>query len=311
MRKQEFTFEGSSAMPYTLHAVLWMPENQNVEAVIQITHGMTEHIGRYEAVANEFTQKGIAVAGFDLRGHGTNSGSKDCASFGENGWNAALEDVCIFYEILREKFPASKHYMLGFSLGSFLLREYFMKYEHADVSGAIIMGSGHQPALVLNAIIGIVKGEIKKAGWNQTTPLVRNLSFGTYNKKFAPNRTSSDWLCADTKHLDDYIADELCRKDISASLFADLLGAMKRAGAKQACTNWRKDMSVLLISGKNDPVGDFGKGLLAIEKQLRNSGMKTVQMELFEGARHDLLHEEECGAAFHAIEMIIKWMGRH
>ncbi len=308
MIKQEFTFEGASTIPYTLYAVLWLPEDQKVDSVIQITHGMTEHIGRYEAFASALTQRGVAVAGFDLRGHGKNNGVSDCASFGENGWNAALEDVHIFYEILRKKLPDAKHYMLGFSLGSFLLREYFMKYEHEKIAGTIIMGTGHQPALVLNAIIGIVKGEIKKVGWNQTTPLVRNLSFGTYNKKFAPNRTDSDWLCADNEHLDTYIVDELCRKDISASLFADLLGAMKRTGAKQACENWRKDMPVLLVSGKNDPVGDFGKGVQAVYHQLKKSGMHQVQMELFEEARHDLLHEEQSDAASKAVKLIEEWL---
>ena len=308
MLKQEFTFSGSTAIPYTLNAVLWLPEDKNIHIILQIAHGMTEHIGRYETFAEKLTQRGIAVAGFDLRGHGKNTGDKECASFGEKGWDCALEDMHIFYEFLKEKFPSAKHYMLGFSLGSFLLREYFMRYEHKDTAGAIIMGTGHQPAAVLSIIIAVVKGEIKKAGWDQTTPLVRNLSFGTYNKKFKPNRTESDWLCADTKHLDAYIADELCRKDISAGLFADLLSAMKRTGGKNACDNWEKDMPVLLLSGKEDPVGDFSKGVQAVYQQLKKNGMKQVQLELFDGARHDLLHEEQSGAAQKAVKTVIDWI---
>lgn len=308
MIKQEFTFSGANAIPCDLQAVLWLPKNRKIDGILQISHGMTEHVGRYEEFAKMLTQRGIAVAGFDLRGHGKNDGDKECASFGKDGWDCALEDIHIFYEILRGKFPEAKHYMLGFSLGSFLLREYLMRYDHKDVAGSIIMGTGHQPAFVLSMIISIVKGELKKVGWDQTTPLVRNLSFGTYNKKFKPNRTSSDWLCADNVHLDAYIADELCRKDISAGLFADLLMAMKRTGEKKACENWRKDMPVLLISGKDDPVGDMGKGVQAVYQQLVKHGMKNVQMELFDGARHDLLHEEQCGAAKKAVEKIVEWM---
>ena len=158
--------------------------------------------------------------------------------------------------------------MLGFSLGSFLLREYLTEYEDDQIDGAMIMGTGTQPALVLGILISMIRGEIKKAGWDQTTPLVQNLSFGSYNNKFKPNRTSSDWLCADEVQLDRYIADELCRKDISAGLFADLLGAMKRTGNKNACANWRKDLPVLILSGRDDPVGNMGKGVQDFYKQL-------------------------------------------
>ena len=52
-----------------LHAVLWQPEGPT-RAILQITHGMTEHMGRYESFAAALCSQGIAVAGFDLRGHG-------------------------------------------------------------------------------------------------------------------------------------------------------------------------------------------------------------------------------------------------
>ena len=280
MIKQEFLFEGSNSMPYTLHAVIWLPENKKVEKVLQIAHGMTEHIGRYEALAETLTEDGTAVAGFDLRGHGKNEGNKTCASFGEGGWKCAIEDIRIFYDLLRSRFPEAKHYMLGFSLGSFLLREYLMEYDQTQLEGAIIMGTGNQPAAVLNILISVIRGEIKKAGWDQTTPLVQDLSFGTYNKKFKPNRTSSDWLCADEEQLDQYIADELCRKDISAGLFADLLGAMKKTGAKKACANWRKDLPVLVISGSDDPVGNMGKGVKKAYEMYKKAGITDITCKL-------------------------------
>ena len=308
MIKKELNFEGSGRMPYTLHGVIWLPENKEVKKVLQISHGMTEHIGRYETLAEVMTEAGVAVAGFDLRGHGKNEGDKKCASFGEGGWKCALEDIHIFYELMRKEFPDTKHYMLGFSLGSFLLREYLTEYANDQIDGAIIMGTGNQPAFVLSILISVIRGEIKKAGWDQTTPLVQNLSFGTYNNKFKPNRTSSDWLCADEVQLDQYIADELCRKDISAGLFADLLESMKRTGAKKSCANWRKDLPVLILSGSDDPVGNMGKGVQAFYKQLKANGLQQVRMELFFGSRHDLLHEEKSEAAARVREIISAWV---
>lgn len=307
MIKREFVFQGDHAKDYELHGVIWYPE-EKLTKVLQIAHGMTEHIGRYEMLAKRLTKQGIAVAGFDLRGHGKNTGDKNCASFGRGGWKAALSDMHIFYEKLREEFPDTKHYMLGFSLGSFLLREYLTDYHKDEISGAIIIGTGHQPAFLLNILLAILKGEIKKAGWDQTTALVRELSFGTYNKKFKPNRTPSDWLCSDEETLDEFLADELRRKDISAGLFSDLLTSMKKSGEKNTYVNWKKEMPVLLISGKEDSVGDMGKGVEKVQKQMLNGGLKNVQMELLADARHDVLHEGKSGAGKKALDIIEQWM---
>lgn len=304
MRAETFDFTGYNGA--VLPAMLWLPDDEP-KAILQITHGMTEHIGRYEAFAQKMTAQGIAVAGFDLRGHGKNLSNPEVASFGENGWDSSLQDMRLFFEHLAVRFPGIPYHMLGFSLGSFLLREYLGKWPDG-VSSAIIMGTGNQPGFVLSIMMAIVKGQIKKGGFSNTTDLVRQLSFGTYNQKFKPNRTESDWLCADEKQLDAYIEDPLCRKDISSGLFWQLLGAMKRTGGKDACGAWHKDMPVLLISGKDDPGGDMGKGVLAVKKQLDNAGMKHVSLHLLPGARHIVLNEEVCGAADQACDTIVDWL---
>ena len=92
MKKEQFMMNG-------LHAVIWQPE-QNVKAILQITHGMTEHMGRYETLAADLCSQGIAVAGFDLRGHGKNPGDLQIASFGANGWENTIEDMRLFFKEL-------------------------------------------------------------------------------------------------------------------------------------------------------------------------------------------------------------------
>lgn len=294
MKTETFEFAGYNGT--SLPAKLWLPDGA-VKAVLQITHGMTEHMGRYEAFAEFLCRKGIAVAGFDLRGHGRNPGDAEVASFCEGGWRASIEDMRLFYTLLQERFPEVPHYMLGFSLGSFLLREYLTKYpDQGALAGAIILGTGHQPGWLLSIMMGIVKGQIKKAGFDRTTDLVRQLSFGTYNQKFKPNRTAADWLCADETELDKYLADPLVRKDISAGLFWELLGSMKRTGSAVEYDGWDTGLPVLLISGQDDPVGDGGKGVQAIYNRMKKSGMENVTLKLYPGARHDLLHEEKNGA---------------
>lgn len=289
-----------------LHGILWTPDEEP-KVMLQITHGMTEHIGRYTRLAEELTAQGIAVAGFDLRGHGRNPGDPKCASFGEEGWQASLEDMHLFYRQLEQRFPKCPHFMMGFSLGSFLLREYLSTYPD-DIAGALILGTGCQPGAVLSIIMAIVRTQIKKAGFDQTTALVQKLSFGTYNQKFAPNRTTADWLCADETELSQYLKDPLCREQISSGLFWQLLGAMKRTGARSAYEHWDKNIPILLLSGQDDPVGDGGKAVIKIKDSMKRAGIKDVTMQLFSGARHDLLHEEGSGCAMQARKMIREWI---
>lgn len=304
MRTEVFQFCGADGTE--LPAVMWMPD-EAPGLVLQVIHGMTEHIGRYEAFARQLSARGVAVVGFDLRGHGRNPGNPNVASFGEGGWEASLQDMRLLFDWVGRRFPGVPRRMLGFSLGSFLLREYLSRWPE-DVDGVIIMGTGSYPGWLLSAMIAVVRGQIKKGGFDNTTDLVRKLSFETYNQKFRPNRTHSDWLCADEKQLDRYITDPLCRKDISSGLFCQLLEAMQRTGGKNACAAWRKDMPVLLISGQADPVGDGGKGVLAVKKLLDAAGLQRVSLHLLPGARHIVLCEEQCGAAAQALDIIEKWL---
>ena len=302
--KQSFDFTGHGGT--ILPAVVWQPE-QEVKAVLQITHGMTEHIGRYETLASDLCRQGVAVAGFDLRGHGSHPGKPDIAAFTEGEWDASIEDMRLFFAKLQSSFPGIPHYMLGFSLGSFLLREYLGKYPEG-ISGAIIAGTGHQPGWLLSVMMAIVQGEFKKAGFDGTTDLVKQLSFGTYNQKFKPNRTAADWLCSDPDTLDQYLTDPLVRKEISAGLFWELLGSMKRTGKVESYAGWNPEMPVLLLYGTDDPVGDSGKGVPKLFQLMRKAGLRAVDCQQFPGARHDIFHEEASGTAESVRHCIADWL---
>ena len=304
MKAKEIRFTGANGV--SLPGIIWYPMCSPT-MVVQITHGMTEHIGRYEELADMLTAYGIAVAGFDLRGHGRNPGDNQCASFGENGWNYALHDMHLFYLELESKFPNIPHFMLGFSLGSFLLRDYLSLYRD-KVDGAIIMGTGHQPGAVLSMLMPVVKREIKAYGFDSSTQKIKKLSFETYNQKFSPNMTSVDWLCSDTAQRIKYRGDPLCRKTISAGLFWQLLDSMKRTGKLSSYRKWNKQMPVLLLSGQDDPVGDFGKGVQRVRQSMSRAGMKHIQLYLVPGARHDLLHEEKSGGSDEAFDILTNWL---
>ena len=305
MKTEQFLFTGCNHTK--LPAILWLPEKET-RALLQITHGMTEHIGRYEAFAEEMTALGIAVAGFDLRGHGKHSGDSSVASFGEAGWEASLADMKAFYDLLEDRFPGVPHYLHGFSLGSFLLREYLGRYPE-DGAGALILGTGNQPGWLLSIMMAIVKGQIKTVGFDSYSPLVRQLSFGTYNQKFKPNRTEKDWLCSDNTTLDSFLADPLCREDFSAGLFYQMLAAMKRTGGKAAYDTWNKEKHILLICGENDPVGNMGRGAKAVMQAMNRAGL-NVSFHLLPDSRHMILGEKASGAADQAVKIMQEWILR-
>ena len=304
MKKELFTFTGTAGN--SLSAVIWLPE-KTPKLLFQITHGMTEHMGRYEKLAEKLAEQGIATAGFDLPGHGRNPGHPDCASFGETGWTQTLADMQAFSEFLTSRFTDVPLVLMGFSLGSFLVRDY-LSSEFKMPSAAVIMGTGTQPSLILSGIKKLVEREIKKEGFNNTTPLIHKLSFETYNQKFKPAGTDFDWLCSDEQELETYMSDPLRRANISSGLFWQLLDSMQRTGQADTCAHIPKALPILLLSGSNDPVGDFGKGVQNVELLIKKAGMRKLRMELIPHARHDIFHEKQSGAAGQAMEILLSFL---
>ena len=282
-----------------LHASLYLPD-EDIKAIIQVTHGMSEHMGRYKHMAELLCKEGIGLAGFDLRGHGKNNIDSDCASLGVDGWTQTLNDMNCFYKYINNSYPSIPVFMLGFSLGSFLLREYLNTYD-VNIHGAIIVGTGYQPSFILDIMTKIVKTQINKSGFNQTTPLVQKLSFETYNHKFQNTKTMFDWLCSDEHEVNLYINDELCKDSISSGLFYQLLKSMKYTSKSESMNNYNKDLPILLMSGDKDPVGDFSKGVKKVKDIMNDNKIYNIDMKLYANARHDLFHELDSHTAYHAI----------
>lgn len=305
MREEAFSFYGAGEMLF--RGTIWMPDAVRPRLVVQVVHGMTEHIGRYEKLAEAVTAHGMALAGYDLRGHGYHAPHAQCASFGEGGWEASLQDLHACHQTLRKRYRDVPQVLLGFSLGSFLLRDYLSVY-NTSCAGVIIMGTGAQPSAVLGALKLLVKGEIKKAGFDNTTPLVQKLSFETYNKQFAPHHSAFDWLISDAVEVARYVQDPLCKSAISAGLFWQLLDAMQRTGRASTYNQWPQNLPVMLMSGREDPVGDGGKGVEHVAKQMEKAGFEDLSMFLMPRARHDVLHEVENGTAEKAISMIVAFL---
>lgn len=288
----EFTFLSTDGKTQ-LHGMRWEPDGGSVRAVLQICHGVAEHIARYDAFARYLNDLGIAVVGHDHLGHGLSlpEGSTP-VYFGEgNTWNTVVDDIYVLHQRIRLWYPDVPLCIMGHSMGSFLTRTYLIRYP-GTVKAAVIMGTGWQPKAVIAGGMAVAKAVGAVVGENGTSDLVTNLAFGAYNKLFAPNRTSCDWLSADEDNVDAYMADPLCGADATVGLFRQMLSGIR---FNQKLSNLRQmdpRIPVLFVAGEKDPVGDCGNGVRRTYQEFRRAGVQDCTLKLYPGLRHEILNEK-------------------
>ena len=276
----------------SLHVMRWLPDSGNVKAVLQIAHGIAEHIARYDTFARYMTDNGFAVIGNSHLGHGLSSPDETCRGVfaDKKGWDLAVDDMHLLYDQTHAQYPARPYFLLGHSMGSFLARTFIIRYP-CLLTGCILSGTGQQPTSLLN--IGLVAAGIEKTLFGAAKPSVRldRLSFGGYNKRIPHHRTSRDWLSRDSEIVDRYESDEACGFAPSAGMFIDMLGGIKFIGKKKHIAKMRQTLPVLLISGGEDPVGDYGRGPKKVYDLFTAAGLRDVTLKSYEGARHEVLNE--------------------
>lgn len=310
MKRSEFYYD-SADKKTKIRAIEWAPEGE-VVGIVQVVHGVTEHIFRYEKLANFLCAKGFVVVGNDLLGHGKSVSKKSKPMyFGPEGsWSWVEADLDKCRELTKKKYQNVPYCMIGSSLGSFLIRTYMINY-HGKIDMAILVGTGQTPAFQIALGKFVANSEAKKFGEDVPTKKISELTFEKYNKIFAPNRTRYDWLALSEKSVDEYINDPLRGGDMSSGLFREMLSGMGFCGDINNIKKVKKDMPILLLSGENDPVGNCGKGVKKACEIFEKAGLKDVEMKLYPKLRHDILHEENAEEIFKDVyEWLIKRIGR-
>lgn len=269
---------------------VWKPEG-TPRATLQIVHGIAEHVDRYDEFARFLNEHGILVAADDHMGHGKSIGEGEVPGFFRGGWDAAVADSRQLQEKLMEEYPDVPCFLLGHSMGSFMARTMLFRYPDSGIRGAIISGTGWQPAVMLKAGLALCRHEEKKFGETNTSNALNQIIFGGYNKKFKPNRTPFDWLCTDNTVVDRYIADPLCGFDATIGLARDMLTGIGMIQDRSNLEKMKKDLPVWFFAGDQDPVGNMGKGVRQAAEAFRKAGMQNVTVTLYAG-RHEMLNEK-------------------
>lgn len=290
MLQHEFAFPSSDGKT-DLHAVDWVPDSP-VRAVLQISHGVSEYILRYQALASFLTERGIAVAGHDHLGHGTSvSPGAPRLYFGPRGsWDLVEADLFARHQLVRQNFPDVPVFLMGHSMGSFLARTYLIRYP-GTVDGAILMGTGHMIRPMVSAGLALAAVYGRQTGWDKPNGIVNRLSFGSYNAIFAPNRTGFDWLSAYEPNVDAYMADPLCGGNASIGLFREMLRGIRFLTDPKNIRKMNHNTPILFVSGEMDPVGECGKGVRRAFDAFQKAGMRSVELKLYPGLRHEILNE--------------------
>ena len=192
-------------------------------------------------------------------------------------------------EILK-KYPDVPYFMLGHSMGSFLLRQYLTMYAEG-LAGVVIMGTGHQGMLTLCAGRMICRIIAAFKGWKYRSTFVDNLSFGGFNKKFEPGETSKEWITSDKKKRDEYVRDPLCSYTFTLGAYYQMFAGMKVLVRKGSMKRIPKTLPVLFTAGSDDPVGAFGKNVIRVYEKYKDAGIKDVSIHLYKGDRHEILNE--------------------
>jgi len=292
MKKESFYFK-SEFDGKRIHALKFIPDGE-VFAVLQIAHGMAEHVERYEDFAEYLCGKGILVVGNDHRGHGHSVSSEDELGYfhKDDPTEALLDDIHTLTEITKSDYPDMPYFLLGHSMGSFFARRYLCEYGEA-LKGAIIMGTGCQPRPIVKMGKLLTKLISRFKSDTHRSTLVQGIAFGSYNNRIKPHRTYMDWLSTEEAIVDKYIADKLCGFNFTLNGFYGMFNCIDSLYSKKRLAKIPRALPVFFVSGYEDPVGGYGKGVNAAYNMLKKSGMQKVDMKLYDGDRHEILNEAD------------------
>ncbi|MGX7204693.1 alpha/beta fold hydrolase [Enterococcus pingfangensis] len=278
---------------------------EDPRAVLQVSHGMAEHVLRYQPLADYLNTQKIVMIGHDHLGHGASIHEDPPGYFHDKSVKHGLvQDLYQVTQWGQTKYPDLPFFILGHSMGSFILRNYLYEFGEA-ISGAILVGTGQQPVWLTRfgqqsaKLLGKIQGE------KHPSKLIDQLAFGNMNRKIRNKKTTKDWLVSLPEEVAVYLADPNCGFLFTLNGYQELFSLIIRAQEPEEIKKIPKELPLLFLSGNADPIGEFGKGVMKAAGTYQAAGMKQVTVRLYEKARHELLNEAQKLTIFHDIS---KWM---
>lgn len=292
--RTDFTFPSKDGRTQ-VHAVRWAPASGECRAILQITHGMQEFIDRYSRFAEYLADNQILVVGHDHIGHGQSIVTeKDWGYFAPgNGGKILVQDMHRLRLMTQREHPGVPYFILGHSMGSFLLRRYIAS-KGAGLSGAIIMGTGYTEPRASEAGIFLTKALAGVFGWRHRSRILTQMAFRK-NHRFdmTGKDLENNWLTKDPEIVKWYYSQPGCTYTFTLNGYKNLFETVHFSCLQENVDRVPKDLPVLIVSGAEDSVGGFGEGTRKVMDMFVQAGLSDVVLSLYEGDRHEILNETD------------------
>ena len=258
--------------------------------IVHLFHGMAEHMDRYQELVEALNTQGYDVVRHNHRGHGKEIDENERGHF--NSMNQIVDDAYEIIETLYLEELNVPYIIIGHSMGSIIARLFVEKYP--DIAqGLILTGTGMfskwkgVPIRIAMKIVTFIFGKRRRLKW------VNQLLNKTFNKKITQPRTESDWISTRQDEVDKFVEDEFCGFKVSNQLIYQTLKTMMKTAERQQLKRTDKNLPILFISGKDDPFGEYGKGIKHLARLYKRVGIKHITVQLYKHKRHEILFEED------------------
>ncbi len=272
-------------------------------AVVQIAHGMSEHAGRYDGLARALNDAGYTVYANEHRGHGQTAPTADDLGYpGDHAsWRTLVDDLGVVQRQIVADYPGVPIVLLGHSMGAFLAQQF--AGEHGEtLAGLVLSGTYRESRLLARGGGLLARLERLRLGRRGHSRLINALTFGAFNRRFAPTRTAFDWLSRNETEVDRYVADPRCGFRPSIQLWIEVLDALA-AGLPTPPAR----LPVCLMIGERDPVGAADPAGLKLVASFIDAGVDRLSHCVYPEARHELFHETN---REEVVRDLIDWLGQ-
>ena len=308
MKIREFSFPSATGV-CDIQGFVYLPEDEVYDTVLVINHGMAEEHKRYEGFAQYLCENGVAVYIHDMAGHGKSCTDPSLTGwFGEkDGYLGLVDDLHTMVKRAVCENEGRKIFVMGHSMGSFILRNYMYRYG-TGINGAIVMGTGMQPRalLAVSRAIAAISGFV--LGDDHIPTLLNSMAFGAYNKRIPDAKNDYEWLSKVDEVQQKYIADSDCGFTFTVNGFKVLFKLIWKLTDKANVEKMPRNLPVFMVSGEEDPVGNYGEAVKQVYESYKALGMEDVTLKLYKDDRHEILNETDHDQVY---EDILNWIEAH
>lgn len=274
-----------------INVVFWEGDFEP-KAIIQISHGMAEHIKRYDEFAKFLVSNGYYVYGHDHRGHGETAGYITKLGYFSDkfGWKNVVDDLYNINCMIKERHKDKEIILFGHSMGSFIVRTFMYRYPN-QVEKIILCGTGDGENFTVIGAKLLARSICITKGKEYRSKLVDEILNKELIKNIRNPKTRFDWLSTDSYEVDKYINDPYCGTLFTCGFYYDMYKGVEHLSMRNNIEKINKNVSMLILSGGSDPVGKNGDGVLKVVRSYKRSGIIDVNYKIYSNMRHEILKE--------------------